>query len=78
MRDSFEKPKSEQEINEYIYGSDKETSIIDLCIHMETWFKEKDPRAKRKKKAKKGKKNPKKEEKKPKREKKKPKRGIKK
>jgi hypothetical protein len=51
------KPKSQQEIKEYIDGSNKETSIMDLCIHMETWFKEKDPRAKRgKKKQKQGKK----------------------
>ena len=73
------KEKSQQEIKEYIDGSDKETSLIDLCMHMETWFREKDPRAERETKSQTGeKKKPKKEEKKPKREVKKPKQGIKK
>ena len=95
VRHKFEetKEKSQQEIKEYIDGSDKETSLIDLCMHMETWFREKDPRPEREtksqngeekkpkkeeKKPKKEEKKPKKEEKKPKREVKKPKRGIKK
>ena len=86
VRHKFEdKKKSQQEIEEYIDGSDKETSIIDLCIHMEEWFRDKDPRAEREnksqnkeKKKPKEEKKPKKEEKKPKREVKKPKRGIKK
>ena len=55
VRYKFEKKeKSQQEIKEYIDGSDKETPIIDLCINMEAWFRDKDPRAKREKKAKTG------------------------
>ena len=58
VRYKFEKKeKSQQEIKEYIDGSDKETSIIDLCINMEAWFRDKDPRAEREKKAKTGKKS---------------------
>ena len=57
LENDIHKPKSQQEIKEYINGSNKETSIIDLCMHMEDWFKDKDPRAKReKKKPKQGKK----------------------
>lgn len=53
LRINFEKkkkPKSEEYIKEYIDGSNEETSIIDLCMFMEEWFKEKDPRKKRGKK----------------------------
>ena len=53
LRNKFEndklKPKSEQYIKEYIDGSNEETSIMDLCMHMEEWFIEKEPRQKQKK-----------------------------
>ena len=54
LRNNFEndkrKPKSEEYIKEYIDGSNEVTSIMDLCMFMEEWFKDKDPRKKRGKK----------------------------
>ena len=58
------KEKSQQEIKEYIDGSDKETSLIDWCMHMETWFREKDPRAERETKSQTGEKKSQKRKKK--------------
>ena len=45
------KSKSEEYINNYIYGSDDETGIEDLCYDLENWFIRKKGRKRKKEKA---------------------------